>query len=77
MAPAVREVRVRRLTRDECVRLDDYLHTHKLGDAGVLIAYDRRAEYVRGAHPEAQLAQLQGSLSEQREGARAGLRQAR
>jgi hypothetical protein len=49
----------RELTRDDCERLDRYLSTHKLGDAGVLIAYNRREEYKNGVHPEEELAQLQ------------------
>ena len=51
------------LTRAECVRLDSYLKQHKLGDAGVLIAYDRREEYKNGQHPERELAALQDAAA--------------
>ena len=49
----------RDLTREECVRLDDYLRQHRLGNAGVLHAFDHRDEYKNQVSPENQVRQLQ------------------
>ena len=41
----------RELTPDECVRLDEYLTLHKLGDAGVLKAFELKDQYKNGVSP--------------------------
>ena len=49
----------RELTREECERLDEYLRLHRLGNAGVLHAFDHKDEYKNGVSPENQVRQLQ------------------
>jgi hypothetical protein len=41
----------RELTRDECKRLDAYLREHRLGNAGVLYAFDHQEEYKKDRSP--------------------------
>ena len=49
----------RELTREECVRLDAHLRQYRLGDAGVLHAFDHKDEYRNQTSPENQVRQLQ------------------
>ena len=53
----------RDITRDECVRLDAYVRQHKLGEANVVLAFERKDSYVNGVSPDVLVAQAQEAAS--------------
>ena len=54
----------RDITREECVRLDAYVNQHRLGEANVVLAFERKDSYVNGVSPDVLVAQAQSVYGE-------------